>query len=232
MCCGKYFNLKFNKMKIILYSLIAIIVFGIVASGITNMTDKKTSIIVQSADSRITSASLAQSATVISNRLKEYCPGNFELTVIPEKHQIKVQFPGSLNAGDIEKLMLLKGKLEFYETSGHKGLPGIFTEDVPVLTYGDIETIKFNEEGSTENFNIEIRFKESAKAIWAEATKRNLGKEISIVIDNNVICSPVTRSAIENGICLIAGKFSNTEVRYIVALVNNGEMPESFIIVK
>ena len=217
-------------MKTIIYSLIAVIVFGIVASGFKTKTIQKNSILVQCVDKSISSSLFSQSAAVISNRLKDFCPGFFELRSIPEKRQIEVQFANVSDTRTIENLILNKGKLAFYENVNHKEIPA--GENQPILTSADIANIKFSKDETSDNCSLEISFKESAIGIWSEASKRNLNKEIAIVIDNKVIYSPVMKTGFENGVCSIAGRLSLSEVKYFAAIGNNGELPVNLEIVK
>lgn len=101
-----------------------------------------------------------------------------------------------------------------------------------LLEGADIESIKFNQDNTSENYSIEIRFKKSAVEVWSNATKRNINNVIAIVLDNNVINAPVLKSVIDNGKCSITGNFTQTQVRYFAALGNNGELPLNFKIVK
>jgi SecD/SecF fusion protein len=79
---------------------------------------------------------------------------------------------------------------------------------------------------------INITLKKSAVASWDEATKRNIGKCIAIVMDDKVISAPMVQTEIKGGRCSITGKFTKSEAMYIAALGNNGILPLSFNIVK
>ena len=79
---------------------------------------------------------------------------------------------------------------------------------------------------------VDIRFKKQAIEVWANATRRNINNSIAIVLDDEVICAPIVRSEITGGLCNITGNFTETEVKYMASLGNNGEMPLSFSIVK
>ena len=97
-----------------------------------------------------------------------------------------------------------------------------------LLSGADIESVTASQEGSSENYSIGFRFKESAVNLWAEATKSNINSEIAILIDNQVIYSPVVKSEVRSGICTITGIMSQQEARYFSALGNNGQLPVGF----
>jgi preprotein translocase subunit SecD len=286
-------------MKTILYSLIAIIIFGIIASGFINKVNNNNIILIQSIDNDVSSVSLTQSVKIISNRLRDFSSEKFDVTIIPEKNQIQVKFTNTWDLKTAENLLTKKGTMEFYETYNHKNLVELLNGDkhlfsllngvdaknspikvgcIPVSEVGkvndylntlglnqkckfawtqyfdnsdiclyvlkidgkkgaliegtDIESVKFKQDTASKENEIEIIIKKSAITLWSNATKCNIGKAIAIVLDNNVISSPIVRSEIDGGHSLITGDFTETQAKYIAALGNNGVLPLSFKILK
>jgi preprotein translocase subunit SecD len=286
-------------MKTIIYLLIAIFTFGIVAGGLTNRASAETRILIQSTDKNVSSVSLSQSAKIISARLKDFSSEKFELTIIPEKNQIQVVLADNQDLKTVGDLIVGRGVIAFYSTYNHERLSELLKEDSQLfsllksngpdrsmatvgcttvsevekvnnylktaasgkkckfawspssgdtdvclyalrlegekgslLTGSDIEIVKFNKENTSENYELSVEFKKSAVKLWADATRRNINNAIAIVLDNKVIYAPVLRDAIEGGKCSITGNFTKTEVQYLAALCNNGELPLSFKIVK
>jgi preprotein translocase subunit SecD len=103
-------------MKTILYSIIAIIIFGMITMGFTNKANTKNMILIQSVDSSVSSVSLSQSAKIISNRLKDFNSQKYAVTIIPEKNQIQVILTGNWDLKVTESLLIQKGTFAFYET--------------------------------------------------------------------------------------------------------------------
>jgi preprotein translocase subunit SecD len=286
-------------MKTILYFLIAIFIFGIIATGFTKKADSKISILIQSIDNTISPEDLSQSAKIISDRLKDFSSEKFNVSMIPGKSQIQVTITNKWDLKAVKNLIIQKGNLEFYETYNHEKLSEFLNQDnqlfsllnvidtdnqgakigcttarevervnaylnslglnkkckfawsqyaensevclfalktgmesEPLLTNDDIEIINYCQDKKSESYNIEIRFKKPAAELWSVATKSNINNAIAIVSDNNVICAPVVKSEIINGMCEIAGNFSQIEAKYFVALINNGELTVNFKIVK
>lgn len=104
--------------------------------------------------------------------------------------------------------------------------------DGVLLSGSDIEYFSRKFEKSLNKDSFEFKFKTSAIGTWAEITKRNINSAIAIVIDDAVIHAPVVRSEITGGDCQVTGDFTTTQVRYIVAIGANGELPAGFKIVK
>lgn len=100
------------------------------------------------------------------------------------------------------------------------------------ITGRDIEQMDITHDKNMTDPAIEITLKQQAIAVWTDMTSHNLGKEIAIVLDNQVLCSPVVRSVISGGKSMITGKFTETELRYIVAMAMNGALPATFEMVK
>jgi preprotein translocase subunit SecD len=99
-------------------------------------------------------------------------------------------------------------------------------------TGADIESIKYSQDPGSKDFSIGITFKKPAADVWYEATKRNMNHAIAIVLDNKVIYAPTVKSEISSGICSITGDFTEVQARSFAALVNNGELPVDFKLVK
>jgi len=103
-------------MKTKINSIIAVTLIAIMVLGFTNKVNATTSILIQSDDKNSSSATLSESATIISNRLKDYSSEKFELVVIPEKSQIKLMFSDNWDVKVAEKLLTQKGEIGFYTT--------------------------------------------------------------------------------------------------------------------
>jgi SecD/SecF fusion protein len=286
-------------MKTIIYILIAVFAFGIISNGLINKASAETRILIQPTDSNISSASISQSAKIISARLKDFSSEKFEVTVIPGKNQIQVTLDDNQDLKLIEDLLVQHGSIAFYATYNHERLSELLKGDNQLfsllksndpdhsiatvgctagtevekvndylktvtlrqkckfawsqssgdnnvclyalcleggkgalLTGSDIDTVKFNQDKISGIYELGIEFKKPAVKLWADATKRNINNAIAIVLDNKVIYAPVLKSVIEGGKCSITGDFTKSQVQYLAALCNNGELPVSFKVVK
>jgi preprotein translocase subunit SecD len=88
------------------------------------------------------------------------------------------------------------------------------------------------ESASYKDDRIQISLKEGAVKEWSDATHRNLGKVIAVVLDDQVIASPKVMTAIDSGKIEISGSYKAEEAKFIAAILNNGELPANFFIVK
>lgn len=101
-----------------------------------------------------------------------------------------------------------------------------------ILNGADIERFKISHDLKREKDNLEFSFKKSAIPLWADITKRNIGNAIAMVLDGNVIFAPVVRDEITGGKCTVSGGFTAEQVKYIVAIGSNAELPVSFKVIK
>ena len=116
-------------MKKIIYLLIAVFIFGIIANGFKNQLKPKTSVLIQSTDNKISPEKLSQSAKIISGRLQSFNLGKFELRTIPEKLQIEVIFTDKVDLKTIENLLTQQGDFGFYSTYNHDRLSELLKGD-------------------------------------------------------------------------------------------------------
>jgi len=100
------------------------------------------------------------------------------------------------------------------------------------LNGGDIEAFKTMQDNQKENHWINFNFKQNMISNWADFTKNNLNKTIAVTLDDVVVYAPTVQSEIKGGQCQITGSFSQNEVKYILALLNSGELNMEFFIVK
>jgi preprotein translocase subunit SecD len=103
-------------MKTILYSLIVILIIGIISTGYIKTTKTENYLLLQSIEKNISPVLLSESAKIISNRLNDYYSEEFAIEIISEKNQIRVLLSDSSDLNTAERLVLQKGNLSFCET--------------------------------------------------------------------------------------------------------------------
>lgn len=70
-----------------------------------------------------------------------------------------------------------------------------------------------------------LQFDSEGAALFAELTKRNLGKPIAIFLDDEVISAPTVQNEITDGRAVITGSFTLEEVKDLVGRLNEGALP-------
>jgi preprotein translocase subunit SecD len=285
------------KTKIITFMAIMMIIMT--SMSFTNKVTKETIIRIQPIDTRITSTELSTSAGIISARLKDFNIENFKVTVIPEKKLILLAGINHKDISIVEKLLLNKGRIEFFRAFNHTELSELLKDNTQLysmldttdikkqdnrigcmslskidkvteylsstgltnkcrfawsdfsdsnriclyalkkehvqeslLTGSDLDSASFKQDKIKGYWYTEFRFKKPVIKVWADITRQNIGNAIAIVIDNQVICTPVVRSVIEGGKCNITGNFTGSDVKLFAAFANHGELPTGFRVIK
>ena len=95
-----------------------------------------------------------------------------------------------------------------------------------------LEDFKFNADDALKKYQIEFKVSKPLIPVWAEITRRNINNSIAIVLDNKVIYAPVVRDEITGGSCVISGNFTKSEMQYLASVVESGELPVNFKVMK
>ena len=72
---------------------------------------------------------------------------------------------------------------------------------------------------------IGLRFNTQGAEEFAEVTRRNVGRQLAIVLDGRLYCAPNIREAITGGSAEISGSFSEEEVKSIADALVSGSFP-------
>lgn len=72
---------------------------------------------------------------------------------------------------------------------------------------------------------VSLKFDDEGTKLFAEITKRNLGKQVAIFLDGNIISSPTVQSEITNGEAVVTGDFTSKEAKDLAQSLNQGALP-------
>lgn len=72
---------------------------------------------------------------------------------------------------------------------------------------------------------VSLRFDAEGAKLFAELTKKNIGKQIAILLDGEIISAPTVQAEIPNGQAVITGDYSLKEAKALVARLNEGALP-------
>lgn len=81
----------------------------------------------------------------------------------------------------------------------------------------------FDQQTSQPQVSLELN--EEGTKLFAEITKRNLGKLVAIYLDGAPISIPVVQSEITDGSAVISGKFTAKEAKLLATRLNSGALP-------
>lgn len=129
------------------------------------------------------------------------------------ERRIIVELPG---VKDPDKAIELLGKtalLEFQDESG-----------ATVLTGTDLKDAKAQIDQSKRNL-VALEFSDIGTKKFADLTAKSIGKHISIVLDKQVLTSPVVEEAIPGGKAVITGSRTIEEAQRLAILLRSGSLP-------
>ena len=98
------------------------------------------------------------------------------------------------------------------------------TNGKPALS-GDVITQASSEYDAQQGGNyVSMTMKPEAARIWARLTAANIGKQVAIVLDDQVYSAPNVSNAIEGGRSTITGNFSTDEAKDLANVLKSGKM--------
>ncbi len=72
---------------------------------------------------------------------------------------------------------------------------------------------------------VSLQFDDEGTTLFADLTKRNLGKRIAILIDGAIVTAPTVQSEILNGQAVITGNYTTSGANALVKRLNEGALP-------
>lgn len=145
------------------------------------------------------------------------------------KYRLSVDLPGINNYEEAIKLIGQTAQLTFRE------LPdGKIATDTPIFLQLTKDTglsgvhilkstVEFNsQDGKPE---VGLKFNKKGTELFAEITKRNIGKPVGIFLDNAPLTTPNVQTEIPDGSAVITGNFTIEEAKKLTISINSGALP-------
>lgn len=85
-------------------------------------------------------------------------------------------------------------------------------------------SVTFTSQGLSEP-QVSLKFDDEGSKLFADITQRNIGKNVAIYLDGEVISAPRVQTEITNGEAVITGNFSTDEANKLVKRLNEGALP-------
>ncbi|MEI6288656.1 MAG: protein translocase subunit SecD [bacterium] len=93
------------------------------------------------------------------------------------------------------------------------------------LTGQQLDKAKVNFDPNTGSPVVDLSFNQEGANLFAEITKRNVGKPVAIFLDGKIEQTPRVNEPILNGQAVISGNYSLTEAKTLVQRLNEGALP-------
>lgn len=171
-----------------------------------------TSVLLEVQAPNLDSAGLDRVRSLINLRVD--ATGAVDPTITTEgTNRIRVDIPGKYQSANIVEQLSKTGVLTFKDSEGKVVLEG---KDIQEASpgYDDFGRMVVN-----------LKMKDTGVKKFADATSANIGKSISINMDDEMLSNPVVNEAIKNGSAQISGSFTEEEAKMLAAMINNGALP-------
>lgn len=221
--------MKKNKSVAILAAVLAVIVaLCYYASIILSSTGKGAgqnitlgldlaggvSITYQVMDEDATSEQMSDTIYKLQKRIESY---STEATVYQSgDDRICVEIPGVTDANDILEDLGTPGSLQFCDPDGNVFMTG---DDVV-----DAQAGTMNDKTGNNAYCVDLVLSDEAAETFAEMTGENIGKNLPIIYDGEVISNPVVQSKIEGGTAQITGMANYEEASQLASQIRIGSL--------
>ena len=129
--------------------------------------------------------------------------------------RINIEIPGVTDANTILAELGKPGSLQFQTMDGTVVLEGTDVADAQAGSYTDEFT-------GTREYVVELNLTSEGTSKFATATSENIGKQIAIVYDGEVISAPTVNETIGNGQAQISGTFTFEEADQLASTIRIG----------
>lgn len=149
------------------------------------------------------------------------------------ERRILVELPGLKNASDAAQLVGKTAQLEFRElpasqsaVATQSALLAAYLSTPTGITGADLKKAEVTYgSGGTGGPQVAIQFNEEGAKKFAEVTKRNIGKPLSIFLDDEPVSAPNVNQEIIGGDAVITGQFGVEEAKNLSVQLNAGALP-------
>lgn len=148
---------------------------------------------------------------------------------VGDSYRVVVELPGIKDTQKAVSLIGETAKLEFKEvkneldTASPSGTPIEFLGTD--LSGADLSRAKVEFDPQTGKPVIGLEFSNEGGKKFQEITKKNVGKPLAILIDDQLITAPVIQQEISGGSAIITGSFTLEEAKRLAVQLNSGALP-------
>lgn len=168
---------------------------------------------VETPEAKIDDDALNRTVKIIERRVNEL--GLTEPVIQRQgKDRIIVELPGIKDPDQAINMLGRTAMLEFKDINGDT-----------VLTGKDLRDARAQMTGSGSQAVVGLEFTDEGGAKFADLTARNIGRPISILLDGEVLTSPVVQEAITGGRAQISGSRNMQEAEHLAILLRSGSLP-------
>ncbi len=133
-------------------------------------------------------------------------------------NRINVDIPNVKDANEVLEGLGKAGSIEFMDESGTVVIDGSDVETAQAMTTADSKT------GLNQNV-VKLTLNAKGASKFAKATQENIGRQIAIIYDGELVSAPVVQSAITDGVAIISGQDTFEEAEELASTIRIGALP-------
>ncbi|WP_136606742.1 protein translocase subunit SecD [Paenibacillus dokdonensis] len=179
---------------------------------------------------KVTKQSLTRTAESLEKRANLLGTSEPEVTT-EGTNRIRLKIAGVTNEAEVRKKMKEPAALTFRSADGCKAPAADAANVADKDKYCKVELVgsDFVENGASVGYNslnqplIDIKVKDKKK--FADVTKRLLGKQLAIFLDETMLSDPTVQAELTDGKAQISGNYTLDEAKKISDTINLGALP-------
>jgi preprotein translocase subunit SecD len=152
------------------------------------------------------------------------------------EYRLVVELPGITDVQEAQRRIGETPQLEFklvkagMETQilgeGNQSNPAAFEDTGLTGTYLSRAQVQFgNGSGQVQLPVVRVDFNEEGKKLFGDITSANVGRQLAIFLDGQLVSAPVIQEKITDGTAIISGNFTAEYAREVVRNLNLGALP-------
>lgn len=157
---------------------------------------------------------------------------NIQTSKLGKDYRIIVELPGIQNINEAIDLIGQTAQLNFREEgtgSAKVATPSAFNYfgfiNQTNLTGKHLKKAEVSFDPNTGKPEVSLEFNSEGAKLFEEITRRNVGKQVAIFLDNLIISAPKVNETISGGKARITGEFSLNEAKKLAIQLNAGALP-------
>ncbi len=159
---------------------------------------------------------LENTVAVITRRLTDKGYASATVQKINGNSGIRVEVPEVSNPQALLDLIGTPAELSFRDPNG-----------VEFMTGKHVQTAQGGQDPDSGEFVVSFALTSEGAQLFAEKTRSNIGRQISIYLDNELLISPTVQTAITDGRGIINGMGTLERAQTIAAQIQSGALPLS-----
>ncbi|MDR1687974.1 MAG: hypothetical protein LBS21_05100 [Clostridiales bacterium] len=192
------------------------------------------SILYEAGAENTSAEQMEAAAGVIQGRLDSMGYTGAEVSIVGEK-RIKVDIPEAVNEQEFQnaqeamaqlgataELMFAEEAAESNPSDEALGLNIFLTGEMVESAEAMVQT---QQQGSIPEYVVALDFTPEGQVIFEEATARNIGKPIYILMDNQMLSAPTVSERITGGSVIISGGFTREQAKNLADMIQGGALP-------